>query len=386
MYEKKMTEKLIAIKYKYNPKDAFSVDWYIGKRCNFDCSYCPEDIHDNDSPHLHWKNMKKFVDKLDNNKGKNIIYSLTGGEPTLNPSLIKLCQYLKRNLKVPEVTVTTNGSMPKNYYLELFENVDQIVFSLHFEYALSMQEQLIESIIALEKYRLEWNKKYELGNTEIGFKRKKTLLVRFIVLPGQLSNIKNFVAKLQGEIEKVEFRDIRSPRLSLISQERKDILKKRYERKTPSHEYVKQIFQLEKSQQKDVQDRGAVGRDIYSYEEREFFKKILGKPKKKMVGLYKKGSKICQRDVYYQDLIFNKKNNFSKWYCRAGLSSIKIAPNGDMYRGSCHQGGKIGNLYSSQDNFELPKNLIICDRPFCTDIIDLRQKKASKREFLGLLD
>ena len=29
-----------------------SVQWFIGKRCNYDCSYCSPFIHDNYSSHI----------------------------------------------------------------------------------------------------------------------------------------------------------------------------------------------------------------------------------------------------------------------------------------------------------------------------------------------
>ena len=39
--------------------------------------------------------MKIFVDKIVQRYGTNVHWSLTGGEPTLNPDFIKLLEYLQ---------------------------------------------------------------------------------------------------------------------------------------------------------------------------------------------------------------------------------------------------------------------------------------------------
>ena len=32
-------------------QDQIKIEWNLGKRCNYDCSYCPSSIHDSFSPH-----------------------------------------------------------------------------------------------------------------------------------------------------------------------------------------------------------------------------------------------------------------------------------------------------------------------------------------------
>ena len=32
-------------------QNSVKVEWNLGKRCNYDCSYCPSSIHDNTSAH-----------------------------------------------------------------------------------------------------------------------------------------------------------------------------------------------------------------------------------------------------------------------------------------------------------------------------------------------
>ena len=42
----------------------FQVTWDTGRRCNYDCSYCPMHRHDNFSPHATLDNLKDNVDFL----------------------------------------------------------------------------------------------------------------------------------------------------------------------------------------------------------------------------------------------------------------------------------------------------------------------------------
>lgn len=111
-------------------QDQIKVEWNIGKRCNYDCTYCPSIIHDNTSQHTDIAILKNTVDKL-MTLGKPIRLSFTGGEPCVHPKFKELVAYCK-HVGISWVSVTTNGTMPKEFYSDL--PVNQYVFSLHFEY------------------------------------------------------------------------------------------------------------------------------------------------------------------------------------------------------------------------------------------------------------
>lgn len=113
-------------------QDSIKVEWNLGKRCNYDCSYCPAAIHDNHSPHTDIKVLKSTVDKLCE-IGKPLRISLTGGEPCVHPRIEQLLDHLKQQ-SVSWVNITTNGTRPADWYLENEIYFNHIVFSLHFEY------------------------------------------------------------------------------------------------------------------------------------------------------------------------------------------------------------------------------------------------------------
>jgi len=115
---------------RWDHSNAIKIEWNLGKRCNYDCSYCPSEIHDNTSPHTDIEILKATVDKLAS-LGKPIRLSFTGGEPCVHPKFDELVKYA-RYKNIQWISVTTNGTRPYEFYASL--PIDQYVFSIHFEY------------------------------------------------------------------------------------------------------------------------------------------------------------------------------------------------------------------------------------------------------------
>ena len=111
-------------------QDNIKIEWNLGKRCNYDCAYCPSEIHDNTSPHTDIEILKAAVDKIAE-LNKPVRLSFTGGEPCVHPKFHELVKYA-RYRNIPYISVTTNGTRPYEYYASL--SVDQFVVSIHFEY------------------------------------------------------------------------------------------------------------------------------------------------------------------------------------------------------------------------------------------------------------
>lgn len=120
-------------------QNVLTVNWNIGRRCNFSCSYCPKDLHDRVSPDLSfnqlvlaWNNIVGAMQP----KSMMASVEFTGGEPTLNPHFLQFATYLNRNHrdKIWSVGVTTNGSASAEYYGLLMKEFDWIAFSTHFEW------------------------------------------------------------------------------------------------------------------------------------------------------------------------------------------------------------------------------------------------------------
>ena len=126
-------------------QSSVKVEWNLGKRCNYDCSYCPSEIHDNSSQHTDIAILKFAVDKL-MSLGKPVRISFTGGEPTVHPKFEELVNYCK-NQGVSWVSVTSNGTRKDDWYGNL--RADQIVFSMHMEYD---YRRVLNTIVNVNEY------------------------------------------------------------------------------------------------------------------------------------------------------------------------------------------------------------------------------------------
>src|SRR6056300_900772 len=84
-----------------------TVTWDVGRRCNYDCTYCPPHRHDNFSPHASLETLKKtgqfifdygeLMFKYKTQKSINI--NFTGGEPTNNPNFLAFGEWLQQTWK-----------------------------------------------------------------------------------------------------------------------------------------------------------------------------------------------------------------------------------------------------------------------------------------------
>jgi hypothetical protein len=91
--------------------------------------------------------------------------------------------------------------------------------------------------------------------------------------------------------------------------------------------------------------------------------------------------KIIFEDGTFQNekstnFILKKINNWNGWYCNAGIELIYIDAHGDLYRGTCRQGGKIANIMDTAATM-FPTEPVRCSKSNChclTDIMITKNK------------
>jgi len=353
----------VASYFKWNPTGAFSVDWYIGKRCNFSCSYCVDYLHDYTSPHVPLENMKQLVDVIYEKEGSNVLWSLTGGEPTINPKFLDLCAYIRSRGR-RYISVTTNGSRTLQYHKDMFDLVDGITQSFHFEFMEDRIDEYIEKFIELEKYRLELNSKLAKGEP------KKTLILRFMVETGQLDNVERMDSAYRAAgITNIEHRYIRPP-----GKDKGKGMQPEEKYKFKDAQDPNQI--TDKKQVTKIENKEA---EYYENTEKTAIKQIYrstADPDKRKLKFWFQDSEgeYHEEDYHYNELNYDKKNNYEGWICWAGMKHLKVTPTGDIYIGSCHVGGKRGNVYD-KESIDLPTEPIRCSKWRCTDNTDLKVPK-----------
>jgi MoaA/NifB/PqqE/SkfB family radical SAM enzyme len=105
-----MTNKIIKIK---PAQHLFNITWMLGANCNYDCMYCPRELHDTSKPHDLETLKKVWTNIYNKSVDKNLKYkiSFTGGEVTANKSFLPLIQWLREVYpEIKMISITTNGS------------------------------------------------------------------------------------------------------------------------------------------------------------------------------------------------------------------------------------------------------------------------------------
>lgn len=135
--------------------DLFVFQWMLTRRCQFDCSYCPDFWH-NKTAKNHSLSMMKFtieriIKNLPKNPNRNFLISFTGGEPTTNKNLIPFLRWFSEKYKdkFRGSVVATNGTKSSEYYSEL-SKFSKINFTIHSEFA--NEEKTISTILKTNEF------------------------------------------------------------------------------------------------------------------------------------------------------------------------------------------------------------------------------------------
>lgn len=144
----------------------FQVTWDIGRRCNYDCSYCPPHRHDNFSEHFSLDaliktatNLFEYIRLYNKYRGyKKVSICLTGGEPTINPDFIPFIKYLRETYDNEfkdefkcGLAVTTNGAMSEKVAQALLKYFNYATISYHSEADPKLKRKILERIEYMNK-------------------------------------------------------------------------------------------------------------------------------------------------------------------------------------------------------------------------------------------
>lgn len=154
------------------------VMWDLHHKCNFACSYCQDDLHNGSTDFLKLDYLKEFIDKIEKhymqNLGhKNILFSFTGGEPTIWKGFTDFLEY--GHAKGVQFGLTTNASVGLNFWKRTSRFFDYICMSFHpefsnvdnfvktFEFLHNDLETVIPSVrLMMHKENKYWNKSLEV--------------------------------------------------------------------------------------------------------------------------------------------------------------------------------------------------------------------------------
>jgi len=136
------------------------VTWDIGRRCNYDCTYCEISRHDNVSDYTEFTTLKdtfEFIKSwtaLYNDKrvgADSTSINFTGGEPTINPNFWKLIDHIKQDSGRFNLSLTTNGSWGPKYSKRIAKEFQGVTISYHAESSDKFKKRVVDNIIALSQ-------------------------------------------------------------------------------------------------------------------------------------------------------------------------------------------------------------------------------------------
>lgn len=297
-------------------EDWFVVNWCMGNTCNFECSYCPSNLHDGTIKWPDLEKAKEFITRVvEQVAPRKVYFELTGGEVTLYKHFLEICKHCTE--LGAKVGLISNGSRTLRWWEDNKQYFDHVCLSFHPEFA----------------------------------------------------DADHFV-----QVVKLINNDVRTHVNIMMSPDKFDFC-------YAIANKVKAIGNISMALQPLIHDFGEV---LFDYD--DFQKKIFDKQHELIVkhikytksfDYYRGAMKMVNEDgsevvSSAHRFISQKTNDWSGWKCYAGVEQIIVDLRGDVFRGWCRVGDKIGNIF---ENFEVPKDPVLCDKTMCHCNFDIMSTK-----------
>jgi len=346
------------------PPTVKSIAWFIGKRCNYDCSYCGPHIHDSVSPFMDIKTNLNFINRVHDHCMQNEVkmkWAFTGGEPFIDPGFVPMLEHLSLLSSTYQINTITNGSLPLAVYEKTAHLVDGITFSLHLERAELEINKIIDTICSLAE-------------------SSATLItVNLMFLPGKMQQVKDIHARLFAQNISCVIRKISPP--PITGDEYLPFLKKGNKRKDAV--LLDSKLQLErKVAWNKISDMTKFHdtTNYYSMQEHDFFAQTNDTPGWNNMGVWTDDG---YHEINSDFLVARQQNTFLGWICYAGVDSIHIDFDGTIYRGLCMNQGSIGHI---SDSLPFRSDPMTCKVKWCTCNTDIPVRKAQQTQYINLIN
>ena len=343
-----------------------NINWDLGKRCNYDCSYCSPAIHDWTSPHHSVAVVNNFITQINawvKSQNKTFNISLTGGEPFVHPDIINIARIIRQaDTFGDQFSITTNGSLPLALYQQSFDYLTNLTISLHLERSNTETLATLAKAIALHQaFPDRW------------------ITVQVMCMPGQFAFIENTVIpQLESSGVKFTLRRIR-PWLNETVDEWQQL---------PKRQILKTEYTLEQQTEMKAAEKLRLDQrltavynseDYYTAEELAWLRERIPETTWQNIGIWDED--LDYREVNSDLMTSNNRNQFQGWTCFAGIDSLFIDFDGLLYRGVCQNDGPIGHISEQIDFSTAPT---VCKKQWCTSNVDQTVRKAQP-EFLHLI-
>lgn len=129
-------------------RDYLSVNWCITTICNFNCTYCPEKLHDGKVKGPDLETVIRAINRIkEHYKDKKIFFEFTGGEVTYLKHFLDIAKHIK-SLDC-DLGIISNGKQKLQVWEKLSPLLDHICLSYHPENY--YQDHFVEVVRYLRK-------------------------------------------------------------------------------------------------------------------------------------------------------------------------------------------------------------------------------------------
>lgn len=111
------------------------VEWVLGNKCNYNCSYCHSNLKNGDRPYPSQEIVievcKEIIYHYDE-LGRDVVFNFIGGEPTLAGHLGEVGKRLSNH--PVNMIIRTNGSASLEWWEEAKDYLSEVIISVHREF------------------------------------------------------------------------------------------------------------------------------------------------------------------------------------------------------------------------------------------------------------
>ncbi len=294
------------------------VNWCFFNVCNYDCSYCPTTLHDGSEKGHDFETVRAFCDRIiDADPSRKVFFELTGGEVTFYRDFERLMAYLKE--RGCDTGIISNGSRKLEWWEKNRHRIDHICLSFHPERG---EEDHFVAVAKLVN---------ETCTVHVNIMMKPELFERCHALAQRV------VHEVGG--------------VSISMQPLLEDMKGDLFLYTPEQQAILNEQRLDWDQSRAVFPDPAKPRKVYRGEMRK---------------VASDGSHVPTTSP---ELIARSENSWTGWSCHAGMENIVVDLYGNVFRGWCLEGGRIGVM--TDPNFTVPTTPVRCTKATCPCGLDI---------------
>ena len=291
------------------------IQWLLGNICNYNCSYCPDHLHSNDTRLYSDESLADSIRYVANELravGRDARIEFVGGEPTLHEGIITGLSSTGSNQPGGN-KLTTNGSASLEWYKENYIYFSHIEISYHIPWA--NLQHIVETVNYLKTLEegpsvevmvhatnddVHWGKAIDVYEQliDLSINAKIKLLYSNFTRGNQYLPYKNYQLKYYYET----IGEVFSPKATTV-----------------------------------IDPTGYI-------------------PTSR------------QRNMFTEETVQGPNMQRQSKMCNAGIDQLVVWKNGDVYRGYCKAGGSLGNV--RKRTFHIPNEAIECPFELCQNGFD----------------